>query len=329
MIYKDRIYGSAEITSPAILALTNTNAMQRLKSVLQHGITALIGITQPTTRFEHSVGAMLFVERMGGDEAEQIAALLHDVSHTAFSHVIDHVFGDPNSQSYHDEQKEAYIAGTDIPATLAQFGYDWRDFLREEDYPILEQPSPRLCADRVDYFLRDAQEHGLLSNAEITTILAHLIVHGGRIVCDDASVARLIGERFMAADDFSWSDFREVGLYELTAQAIKRGLTVGALTMGDIWGTDEPAWRKLHQYPDGELRRLLALINPNTGFVWDEENPHFRVKTKIRTVDPDVLIDDQLAPLSYWDPEFDDIRSNYLQRKQGVWPMRIIANADS
>jgi HD superfamily phosphohydrolase len=34
---------------------------------------------------------MLLVRRLGASLEEQIAALLHDVSHTAFSHVIDSV----------------------------------------------------------------------------------------------------------------------------------------------------------------------------------------------------------------------------------------------
>ena len=35
---------------------------------------------------------MLLIKKLGGSVEEQIAGLLHDVSHTAFSHVIDYVF---------------------------------------------------------------------------------------------------------------------------------------------------------------------------------------------------------------------------------------------
>jgi HD superfamily phosphohydrolase len=85
--------------------------VQRLHGVLQHGITGLIGLTQPITRYEHSVGAMLLVRQLGGSLREQIAALLHDVSHTAFSHVIDYVLNDHDGQSYHDEMKETVRGG--------------------------------------------------------------------------------------------------------------------------------------------------------------------------------------------------------------------------
>ena len=161
MDYLDAIYGIVEINEPVLIDLMATQAMRRLHGVLQHGITALIGLTQPVTRFDHSVGVMLLVRGLGGSLEEQIAALLHDISHTAFSHVIDYVVDGHDSQSYHEEWKESHLAASDVPDVLARHGYDWRDFLHEEDYALLEQPAPRLCADRLDYFLRDSRDLGL------------------------------------------------------------------------------------------------------------------------------------------------------------------------
>lgn len=322
--YEDDIYGPVDITEPALLDLMQTEAMQRLRGVLQHGITGLIGITSPTTRFDHSVGVMLLARRMGASLEEQIAALLHDVSHTAFSHVIDHVFGSPHDQSYHEEMKEAYIAGTDLPVALAGHGYDWRDFLHEEHYTLLEQPLPRLCADRLDYFLRDSPDLQLATIAECRAALPHLTVAEGRIAVDDLDVARWMGDTFIAADDASWANFREVGLYELTAQAIRMGLAQGVITEADIWLTDEVVWNKLQAANDSELQAQLALVSPDTKFAWDEDSPHFRVRTKLRSIDPDVLQNGRLQPLSALDIDFARRREDYLHRKGGLWPMRVI-----
>jgi HD superfamily phosphohydrolase len=66
MQYIDSVYGSTSFTDPMILELMQSDAMQRLRTVLQHGITAVLGITRPITRFEHSVGAMILVQRTGG-----------------------------------------------------------------------------------------------------------------------------------------------------------------------------------------------------------------------------------------------------------------------
>lgn len=324
MIYHDTIYGDVEINEPVILALLETAVLQRLKGVLQHGITGLIGLTDKTTRFDHSVGAMLIVHRLGGSIEEQIAALLHDVSHTAFSHVIDYVVDGHDNQSYHDEIKEAYLTQTDIPATLAQFDYKWQQFLHEEDFPILEQPSPHLCADRVDYFLRDAYGLGLATMEEIIFGLDSLVLANGRIAVNNIAAAQWFGNTYMQADDKSWANFREVGLYEVTARAIKRALQIELITKADFMMTDTQFWQKLHQGNDEKLRHWLSLISLDTQFAWDDDHPTFRVSTKLRAIDPDVLVGGELRPLSTLDPHFAQQRTAYLQRKQGKWPMRIV-----
>lgn len=325
MLYLDSIYGEVEIVEPVLLDLMHTHAMQRLRGVLQHGITALIGITQPVTRFDHSVGVMLLVRKMGGSVQAQIAALLHDVSHTAFSHVIDYVVDRHDRQSYHEEWKEPHLSASDVPALLSRHGYDWRDFLHEEDYPLLEQPAPRLCADRLDYFLRDSRDLGLSTGEEIQRALDHLSVQEGRIGVDDVEVARWLAYTFIAADKASWANFREVGLYEVTARAIKMALQLSAISEDDFWSTDEDLWRRLHASEDSLLRRRLALISPGTRFEWDEVNPTFRVSTKLRTIDPDVLIGDRFQPLSALDVDFARYRADYVSRNSGKWPMRVIS----
>jgi HD superfamily phosphohydrolase len=307
-----------------LLDLMSTQAMQRLRGVLQHGITALIGITPPVTRFDHSVGVLLLVRRLGGSLEEQIAALLHDVSHTAFSHVIDYVVDGHDSQSYHEEWKESHLLAGDVPEVLARHGYDWRDFLHEEDYPLLEQPAPRLCADRLDYFLRDSRDLGLSTADEIQHTLDHLSVHEGRLGVDDIEVARWLAYTFIAADKASWANFREVGVYEVTARAIKTALQLGAISEDDFWSTDEDLWRRLHAIDEDKLRQQLALISPGTRFAWDEVDPTFRVSTKLRTIDPDVLIDDRWQPLSALDADFARYRADYLSSNSGKWPMRVI-----
>lgn len=324
MNYNDPIYGLTAIDEPVLQDLIQSQAVQRLHGVLQHGITGLIGLTEPITRFEHSLGAMLIVRRLGGSLREQIAALLHDVSHTAFSHVIDHVLGSPNEQSYHDEMKEAYMAKTDLPQILAQHAYNWADFVDEAAFLLLEQPAPRLCADRIDYFLRDCQGLGLATQADIDRAVAALLVADGRIALNDLDVARWFGDTYMQADDASWANFREVGLYELTAQAIRQGLAAGAIVQDDFWQTDDVLWQKLQAHDDAYLQELLALVSVETQFEWDKANPAFIVQTKLRAIDPDVWHEGGLRPLSSLDPNFAARRQDYLSRKQGAWPMRVV-----
>ncbi|MEW5871430.1 MAG: HD domain-containing protein [Chloroflexota bacterium] len=320
----DRLYGPLNLDLPILRDLLASRAMQRLQGVLQHGITALIGITHPVSRLEHSLGVMHLVQRFGAGPEEQIAALLHDVSHTAFSHVIDYVFNDHQNQGYHERMKAVYIENSDLPEVLSRHGYDWRDFLHEEPFTLLEQPAPALCADRLDYFLRDSLDLGLANFDEIHVALDSLRVHQGRLVCADLQSARWMADTYLAADQASWANFREVGLYELTAQALRLALQRGLIDQSDLWSTDVQVWEKLHACSDPDLAALLALVSPATRFVWDEANPDLRVATKLRTLDPHVLANGRFASFSELDPAYARRRAAYLQRYSGSWPMRVI-----
>ncbi|NIP72740.1 MAG: HD domain-containing protein [Gammaproteobacteria bacterium] len=324
MRYVDAIYGTVEIAEPALLDLMKTDAVGRLKGVSQHGITSHLGITPPFSRFEHSVGAMLLVRQLGASIDEQIVALLHDISHTAFSHVIDFVFDDHSGQRYHEETKEAFVASSDIPAIMDRHGMDWREYLDETRFPLLEQPSPALCADRLDYFLRDLELLNLADGDEIQAAVASLVVKEGKIVVNNLDAARWLAYTFIETDRASWSSFREVGLYQLTAEAIKAALDLELIGEADLWGSDADLWGKLSSARHPEVQRLLHLVTPGTRFVWDEERPEFTVSTKVRSIDPAVADGTSVLPLSELDPAFERYRKGYIASKQRRWPMGVV-----
>lgn len=78
LVIHDPIYGQVIIESACALEIMQLSEFQRLKKVLQHGITGLIGCVPepPVNRFDHSVGAMILVKEVGGSEEAQLAALL-------------------------------------------------------------------------------------------------------------------------------------------------------------------------------------------------------------------------------------------------------------
>jgi len=324
MQYVDAIYGEVKVAESVLLDLFASVAMQRLKGISQHGITALLGITPPFSRFEHSLGAMFLVRHLGASVDEQIAALLHDVSHTAFSHVIDFVFDDHSGQSYHEEKKEEVVARSDIPTVLQRHDLDWREFMDEARFSLLEQPSPALCADRLDYFLRDLEFLKLASHAQVQSCLAALEVRDGKIVVTELEVARWLAYTFIEADRASWSNFREVGLYQVAAEAIKAAFQNELISDADIWGSDESLWQKLQATQVPAVSQWVKLLTPGTRFTWRESQPTFRVTTKVRSIDPPVSMRNSVSPLSELDSEFAQYRNAYLSEKQGVWSMAIV-----
>jgi HD superfamily phosphohydrolase len=321
MEYGDTVYGATSFTEPMILDLMQSDAIQRLRSVLQHGITAVLGISQPITRFEHSVGAMILVRRAGGSVCEQAAALMHDVSHTAFSHVADFVFS--GATSYHEEKRREWMAQSDIPALLSRHGVDWTDFLEDERFPLLEQPSPRLCADRLDYFLRDSLALGILTPAQASHLSGSLVVAARRFAVRDLDAARLFGYKYIEADESSWSNKTAILLYELTARALRTALDRSVIAETDLWGGDKQLWDKISQSQDPAVAAGVKLILRYRDFVVDESNPTVRLQPKIRTIDPDVLAEGGMLPLSALDAQFRAYRDNYLITRASTISLRL------
>jgi hypothetical protein len=323
LVLSDPLYGTREIEEPLLLDLYRSQAVQRLAHIYQAGATAFVKSERNTTRLEHSVGVLLLLRRLGASVEEQAAGLIHDLPHTAFSHVVDFVF--PNHEhAYHEEHREAFIATTDLPGVLQQQGVDWQWLAEAENFSLLEQPLPALCADRLDYFLRDGFALGRLDSAAVTTLLDHLQVWEGRIVVNDLEAARLLGERFIDLDDAIWCNVQEVGWYAIMARALRAAMAEGLLEEEDFWGTDEALMARLRATENEEVQRWLHLLRRDVDFVRVDEGGDLRVLPKVRAVDPPVLVGERVVPLSRLDPAFAARRQAYVTGKEGGWTLRIL-----
>src|SRR3989344_2094676 len=148
----DKIYGKVEIKEPVLLELIGSSPLRRLKKINQHGISEIKG--KIITRYDHSVGVMLLLKRYDASLDEQIAGLLHDVPHTAFSHIVDFAVGSHSSQTFHEKFMKRLIFQSEIPYILKKHKFDVSRVIDKSKFPLSEAPLPNLCADRIDYFLR-------------------------------------------------------------------------------------------------------------------------------------------------------------------------------
>src|SRR5262245_49639275 len=170
MRWNDRVYGGVQVDDPDVLALVACPTFQRLKGVRQAGPSAFAFPFKTVTRYEHSLGVYILLGRLGADRRERVAGLLHDLSHTAFSHAVDFLFTS-EEQDHHETLKPVFLGRPDIAAALDRLGYAPSEFYDDSVYPLLERPLPWLCADRLDYFFRDSLACGVSTPATVARAL--------------------------------------------------------------------------------------------------------------------------------------------------------------
>jgi uncharacterized protein len=295
MRWNDRVYGDVAIDDPELLDLIACPTFQRLKGVKQAGPSAFAFPFKTVTRHEHSLGVYLLLRRLGADRREQVAGLLHDISHTAFSHAVDFLVSS-DEQDHHEELKPVFLQRTDVVRALAALGFKPVNFYDDAIYRLLERPLPWLCADRLDYFLRDSLACGVTTPAIADRMLAHVAVIENTIAFTDLAVAREAAALFAEMNRDWWASPTEAYIYNEFADALIEGFRLGALRKTDLYEDDAHVLERLHAAKDPLIEEKLDhvlhfRIERIAGFL-----P--RVSPKTRWIDPPVLFDGSFRRLS-------------------------------
>jgi len=297
VIISDVLYGEFEV-DVVLEELILSKPMQRLKGIHQAGASYLMNEKWNVTRFDHSVGVMLLVKKLGGSVEEQIAGLLHDVSHTAFSHVIDYVF-DNEDESYHEEIFSSVVKNSEIPAILVKHGYNYEDILLDDSkWTLLERSAPELCADRVDYTLRDMYTYGYISLEEVHSFLEDVIEVEGKMVLQSIEIVEWFTETYYKeVIDFFMEPMNIYG-NDMLAKTIKVALHKRIIHADDFLLEDDELISKLQQCNDPEVEALLSKVHPNVKVKEDRNDYDLHQKNKVRLIDPPLLREDEVIPAS-------------------------------
>lgn len=295
MHWDDRVYGEVVVDDPRIVALIETPTFQRLRGIRQAGPSAFAFPFKTVTRYEHCIGVYLLLRRLGAGLREQVAGLLHDISHTAFSHAVDFIVSS-EEQDHHEELKPVFLDRPDVAQGLHALGFQPRDFYDDAIYPLLERPLPWLCADRLDYFLRDGLACGVVTPAIVARILGALEVVDATIVMTDVAVAREAAELFGDMNRDWWASPTEGYIYNEFADALREAFRAGALRRTDLFEDDAHVLDRLYEARNPRIQEKLDHIfhfRPErlVGFV-----P--RVTPKTRWLDPPVKVDGRIRRLS-------------------------------
>lgn len=297
MRIEDKIYGKFEVEG-VLEELINTKVVQRLKNIHQGGASYLVNPNWNVTRYEHSIGTMIFIKLIGGSLEEQIAGLLHDISHTVFSHVVDFALNKSN-EDYHEEIFERIVETSDIPKILTKHGYDYKDILyNEKKWTILERSAPALCADRIDYTLRDMYSYGYISLVAIKNFLDSLEVKDGEIVINSINAAEWFVNTYYKEVIGFFLNPLNIYAYNRLSNALKVALDNEIINLEDLLQDDNYVLSILKNSKNEEVISLIKSLNYDVKVVEDKDEYDIHQVNKLRLIDPTVIIDGVICKAS-------------------------------
>lgn len=219
---------------------------------------------------------------------------MHDVPHTAFSHVVDFVMED-HDQEYHDRFLEHIVLNSEIPEICGRHGIDIRTVLKKEHYPLLDNHTPELSFDRWDYFMRDAHQLGILPLASVGLIISSAKLKDGQFYFDDLNVASQLCLTSLMVCQLGYISATSHGSWFLLAEALKAALSAGVITEDDLFTTDQAVWDKLTGAQNDTIDGYIRRLQPGREFLYAaKEDAEFYGRNKARYIDPLVLRDGTL-----------------------------------
>ena len=286
MKIRDRIWGTTEIKEPVLQNLLAHPDVCRLKKISQFGLPFKYYPLSGFDRYEHSVGVMMLVRSLGASLEEQVASLLHDVSHTSFSHIVDWVVGNRRQEDFQDNRHLEYLTRASLASVLTEHSLSPQRLADHHNYSLLESPAPDLCADRIDYAIREFKDWA--APDAVAQCINNLIVCNGSIVFNTKSSALLFGRSYMKLQREHWGGAEWMLRWQIFSEVLKYALENKSLSMNDLVSTsDDIILENLESSREPYIENRLALLLTHPiASVCQISEADYHLHKKFRYIDP-------------------------------------------
>ena len=309
-------------------ALAETPELRRLKEIgmncgCEYTAFPRFRRLRPYSRFDHSMGVGLIVWHFTHDPAQAIAGTLHDVATPVFAHVVDFLRGDHLRQETTEERTEEIIARSpDIQAVLSSLALGTADVSDYHRYPIADNDTPRLSADRLEYTLGNLVNYDFLTVSRAACLYRDLAVSG-----NEDGLPELTFQTPGTASAFTESALQTARIYvadedrfamQVLADLLRLSLERGVLSEADLYGTEPAVIQKLlDDSVCGSLwQRFRGYAHISRRAQRPAEGQWLSVPAKLRYIDP---LAAGAGRVSHWDPHARKLLEEFRATAFDVW----------
>ena len=308
-----------------VTELCSTTALRRLRAVGMNcgceytSLPPFRGIGS-YSRYDHSVGAALIVLHFTGDPVQTCAALFHDIATPVFAHVVDFMRGDYLTQESTETGTEEMILGSgEICRILKRYDIPVSGTLDYHRYPVADNDSPRLSADRLEYTLGNSVNYGFADRDTVRRLYSAICVGTN----GDGEPELSFSDRD-AALEFSFLSLKCARVYvsdadryamQILSELLRDAVRDGAISPQDLSGTEPELISKLTLCEKYALRwREYCALSRIVRGSGDEAGEGWRrIRAKKRCIDPLVAGEGRVSALF---PEYADALNTFRAETQ-------------
>ena len=312
--------------------LINTPEMQRLSGVGMHcgceytSLTRYMREKHPYSRLTHSIGVSRIIRHFTKDIKQTVAGLLHDVATPVFAHTIDFMNNDHITQESTEDGTRSFINNSaNIMALLDKHHIKPEDVSDYHVYPIADNDTPMLSADRLDYTLGNGYLVSGYSLREVRDMYDDLIIAENELgvpeLCfQSVDVVKAFSNMAMINSRLYVSDEDRFAMQKL-AEIIRNAIRSGVLTPDDLYTTESEVIAKLKN--DRELSAAwdsytrISSVSISPGVLCDRYCVN--VSAKKRYIDPLVMTENGAKRISKIDAEIKRDIAAFLDMDFNYW----------
>lgn len=276
----------------------------------------------PYSRYDHSMGVALIVWHFTGDMAQAMSGLLHDIATPAFAHVVDFLRGDHLAQESTEQGTEECIQNSaSLCGVLKTYGLSLDAVADYHRYPIADNDSPKLSADRLEYTLGNAVNFGIITREQAAKYYNDLIVgtneHGEtELIFRHPEIAHAFAKAALKCAKIYVSDPDRYAM-QCLAELLKHAIERGILSEADLYLQERSVIGKIKSSPLSDqwtqfcnCSQIISRVTPGTDGIW------LQVFAKKRFIDPFIV---GIGRASQVFPEFYEELRTFRESKQDNW----------
>lgn len=257
------------------------------------------------TRYEHSIGVALIIWNFTKDKKQTLAGLFHDISTPSFSHVIDYLHGDYKKQETTEGLTKLFIENSvEIMQLLKKDNIKLEEVIDYKLYPIADNDSPRLSADRLEYTLSD----GLVTQDAFTLESIDRIYSDLTILKNEDGIEEIgfktqkIAEEYVERASKMWrlfsGNFENNIIMQFWTDILRKMFKEGYITEEDLYKySEKEIVKKIEKCSNEEIQNAYKIFANASKIIRTNkkiENQYcITLKIKVRYTNP--LVEDEIG----------------------------------